>query len=491
MSTNPSRRLYTPIQGTERKRTESPRPVYTSDRSPASRCCFTAEPSAKPNASDCGQARRRRAECPRAHPSRASSAWRHCSVCWTWLNVKRCRPATPAAGRGEGGRRARSSSRSGLVAAGRAQPQEPLACARPGTGRTRRRRPWPPSAAAWPAPPARPAPRSSGSVTPAGPDPGDPLAQRGRVEAQVADDVGGVPPLVPHGLDGDVVVDPRVALRVAGDPDRARTGCPSRPAVRAATARCRTRPAGGSASPAGHEHVVHPAGGQPGHDVGQVRVVAHQPGGQVRHHPVARPGQPLGQVERGVQALGRARRSRSPSCSRGHPLAHRVLDAAGREHLVPRRAASSGAELASPADQADRRRLRAITARRPPARPPDGSDGLRPDRRSVHATGPVIDEPASSRSSGRADSITVSGRPNRAATCSASAASPGRAVLGQPDHPPVVAEVVGPQLRVAVQAEPGRARSPEAADQEVGQQVGARLGRRAAPRIRSGPASTS
>jgi len=29
---------------------------------------------------------------------RARSSWRHCSVCWTWLNVNRCSPATPAAG---------------------------------------------------------------------------------------------------------------------------------------------------------------------------------------------------------------------------------------------------------------------------------------------------------------------------------------------------------------------------------------------------------
>jgi len=29
---------------------------------------------------------------------RVSRSLRHCSVCWTWLNVKRCSPATPAAG---------------------------------------------------------------------------------------------------------------------------------------------------------------------------------------------------------------------------------------------------------------------------------------------------------------------------------------------------------------------------------------------------------
>ena len=48
--------------------------------------------------------------------------------------------------------------------------------------------------------------------------------------------------------------------------------------------------------------------------------------------------------------------------------------------------------------------------------------------------------------------------------------------LGQPHHAPVVAEVVRPQLRVAVQAEPGEHGPAEAADQEIGQHVGARLG---------------
>src|SRR3984957_4607125 len=52
----------------------------------------------------------------------------------------------------------------------------------------------------------------------AGPDPLDPPGQAGRVEAHVAHDVGRVPALVPHGLDGDVVVDLGVALRVPGDP---------------------------------------------------------------------------------------------------------------------------------------------------------------------------------------------------------------------------------------------------------------------------------
>jgi Luciferase-like monooxygenase len=49
-------------------------------------------------------------------------------------------------------------------------------------------------------------------------------------------------------------------------------------------------------------------------------------------------------------------------------------------------------------------------------------------------------------------------------------------VLGEPDHPAVMAEVVRPQFRVPVQAEPGQHGPVEAAHQEVGQQVRAWLG---------------
>ena len=43
-----------------------------------------------------------------------------------------------------------------------------------------------------------------------------------------------------------------------------------------------------------HEHVVHSACRQPGHDLVQVRQAGHRTGGQVRHHPVAPRGQLLG-----------------------------------------------------------------------------------------------------------------------------------------------------------------------------------------------------
>src|SRR5450755_4244121 len=48
-------------------------------------------------------------------------------------------------------------------------------------------------------------------------------------------------------------------------------------------------------------------------------------------------------------------------------------------------------------------------------------------------------------------------------------------LLSQPDQPPVVPEIVTPQLRVPVQAELGQHRAVEAGQQEVGEHVGARL----------------
>jgi hypothetical protein len=111
-------------------------------------------------------------------------------------------------------------------------------------------------------------------------------------------------PLVPHGLHGDVVVDPRVALRVAGDPHASERA--SHLGEPGEQGQCAVEPAGRGISVArGHEHVIHPAGEQPGHDGGQVSVVHDQPGGQVRHHPVPPGRQALGQVQRGVQPAGR------------------------------------------------------------------------------------------------------------------------------------------------------------------------------------------
>src|SRR5271165_608571 len=51
----------------------------------------------------------------------------------------------------------------------------------------------------------------------------------------------------------------------------------------------------------------------------------------------------------------------------------------------------------------------------------------------------------------------------------------GGRFLGEPDEPPVVAEIVAPQLRVPVQPEAGQHRAVERPHQVVGEQVGARF----------------
>ena len=62
-----------------------------------------------------------------------------------------------------------------------------------------------------------------------------------------------------------------------------------------------------------------------------------------------------------------------------------------------------------------------------------------------------------------------------AAARSACGAQLGRRALREPDDPLVVAEVVVPQLRVAVEAEAAHDDPVEGADEEVGQVVRARL----------------
>ena len=167
----------------------------------------------------------------------------------------------------------------------------------------------------------------------AGPDPLDPPAQPGRVEAHVAHDVGRVPALVPHGLDGDVVVDLGVALRVPGDPDPGERvthlGQPFQQRQRALE-----RPGRVRRVPARHEHVVHAARPQPLDDLRQVRVAGHRPGGQVRDHPVAAAGQLLGELDGRLQPLDRRRGDGHRHPGR-HPLGHGLLGPLGRDHLEP------------------------------------------------------------------------------------------------------------------------------------------------------------
>ena len=110
--------------------------------------------------------------------------------------------------------------------------------------------------------------------------------------------------LVPHRLDGDVVADLRVALRVAGDASAGERTIHLGQGVE--QAECAVEPAEWRVGVAGRdEHVVHPADSQPGNDVREVRLVVHQPGRQVRHYPVAVRGKALGQVQGRPQPFDR------------------------------------------------------------------------------------------------------------------------------------------------------------------------------------------
>ena len=122
---------------------------------------------------------------------------------------------------------------------------------------------------------------------------GHPLLDHARVEAEVADDVGGDPSLVPHRLDRKVVVDEAVTLGIAGDADVAQ-------AVLLGLHRLEEgdgvrEPACRLASVAGdHEYLFCAHRGQRTEHVLEVRFIPDQPCGEVRHDRVAVPGQSLG-----------------------------------------------------------------------------------------------------------------------------------------------------------------------------------------------------
>ena len=117
-----------------------------------------------------------------------------------------------------------------------------------------------------------------------------------------------------------------VALRVAGDADG-----PERVRQRAERLQQAQRVGeradrlGGVA--ADHERGVHARLAHAGDDVGKVCLVAHQSGRQVRRGGVAVPGQPPGQLERGVQAPALRRRHGQRHVP-GHVREHLLLGAA-------------------------------------------------------------------------------------------------------------------------------------------------------------------
>jgi hypothetical protein len=127
-------------------------------------------------------------------------------------------------------------------------------------------------------------------------------------------------------------VDDRVAFRVAGDADLvepvAQVGHGGQQVQRAAERAGRLLDVAGD-----HEHVVDAAAVQPRQDLLELRLAGDQTGGQVRHHPVAAGGQPLGDLQGAVQPLGRRRRHRHGDLP-GDVLGHQVHHVAERQHLV-------------------------------------------------------------------------------------------------------------------------------------------------------------
>ena len=261
-------------------------------------------------------------------------------------------------------------------------------------------------------------------------------------------------PLVPHGLDGDVVADLRVALRVAGHADAARTGCPSRPAGPAATARCRTaRPAGRRPRPARTRRRRRSAAA--GATI-SARWASSRTSRADRCGTTWYPWPASRSVRSSVASRPLAGDAVTVTVtSAGHPLQHRVLGAGRREHLVP-----AGGAAAAPRGAA-----RAAAGRRGSSAP-----------RRITRLRVLADEQfqfafqAAGADVEHGQRQAEQSRPPRRL-----GVQRGVAALREPDHPPVVAEVVRPQLRVPVQPELGQDRAAEAAHQEVGEQVGAGL----------------
>jgi hypothetical protein len=138
--------------------------------------------------------------------------------------------------------------------------------------------------------------------------------------------------LVPHRLDGDVVVDEGMALGIAGDTDPL-----ERAAQLAQGAQHRQRAlvgAGGRIGvPRRDEDVVDAGLSEPVGDLFQMDLVAQQPRGHVRDHPVAVRREPLGQGEGRFQALDRRRRHGDDDVAR-HMGEDLVLGRPGGQHLV-------------------------------------------------------------------------------------------------------------------------------------------------------------
>jgi hypothetical protein len=167
-----------------------------------------------------------------------------------------------------------------------------------------------------------------GQLHAATPDARDPFLHGPRVEAQIADDVGGEAALVPHRLDGEVVLYEAVPLRITGDADFAK-------AVRLGADRLQQRHrvreiAGRLLGIARHDEDLAAADGDDsGQHLAQVRQVSDQARGYMRDDLVAALREPLRQGDRGVYAPAWRRGDRE-----GHLFRYmgqdELLDAFGR-----------------------------------------------------------------------------------------------------------------------------------------------------------------
>src|SRR5215204_926723 len=141
------------------------------------------------------------------------------------------------------------------------------------------------------------------------PHPAGPVRDHPGIEADLADDVGGVGSLFAHGLDRHLVADLRVALRVAGDAHLVEIVPDLR--HRCEQSGCVLELPGVLIDVAGdHEGVSYSGLAQPLQDLTQFRPVPNEPRREVGRHAVAVPGQPFGEFYRGPGSLTRRDRNR-------------------------------------------------------------------------------------------------------------------------------------------------------------------------------------
>ena len=166
------------------------------------------------------------------------------------------------------------------------------------------------------------------------PDIVHPAHGHARIETDLARDVGGVARLLEHGGDRRLVVDQRMALRVAGDPD-----------LLERVADCVHRIEQGRGAVVGarrlvgiagdDEDVVHTHLRHPRYQLGEMRAVDHEARREVRHDRIPVSCELAGELECVVEPLRRRRGDGERDVS-WNMLEHLLLGARERDHLVAR-----------------------------------------------------------------------------------------------------------------------------------------------------------